>query len=171
MKTLSKPSWGVLRAYQWLAGTCDVATGLSLVIAPAWTLHRMGVRELPESLEFVSWIGIFVLGVGLAYGTATRQPFSSVDSARWKTVWLLTAISRTLVAAFVGWEVAGGRLETAWLSVCITDAGLAGFQWWGLRRGWLDHSTVPIVFASEARSRVPVDRSAATRARIRETSR
>ena len=126
-----------LTLYQWLAGLCDVTTGMLLVFAPGWTLSLMGVRHTPQPIEFAAFIGVFVLSVGLAYWYAACQPMNTVNSARWQTVWWLTALSRSLVACFLGWKIFAGNLEVAWLAVAATDGVLAIFQWLGLRAGWL----------------------------------
>jgi hypothetical protein len=126
-----------LRVYQWLAGLCDVTTGLFLICAPRFTLSLMGVHQTPNPIEFTSFIGVFVLSVGLAYFYAARLPMNVIQAARWQTVWWLTALSRTLVALFLAWKIVSGHLEMAWLSVALTDGVLAGFQWTGLRMGWL----------------------------------
>jgi len=126
-----------LRVYQWSAGLCDLTTGILLVLAPAWTLALMGVKHAPQPVEFAAFIGVFVLSVGVAYLYAARLPMTSANAPCWQTIWWLTAMSRTLVAAFLGWKFFSGRLETAWLTVALTDGVLAAFQWLGLRQGWL----------------------------------
>lgn len=136
MKLISPARW--LPAYQWLAGLCDTATGALLLVAPAWTLKLMGVHEAPQPIQFVSFIGAFVLSVGLAYLYAARLPLVSANAARWQTVWLVTALSRSLVAGFLSSQIVAGKMEVAWLAVAVTDGTLAIWQWTGLRRGWLD---------------------------------
>ena len=59
MKIVSPSRW--LPIFQWLAGSCDTATGVLLVFAPAWTLKLMGVQRLPQPVEFASFVGVFVL--------------------------------------------------------------------------------------------------------------
>jgi len=136
MKTFSPSRW--LPAYQWLAGSCDTATGALLVFAPAWTLKLMGVQQLPQPVEFASFVGVFVLGVGLAYWYAARLPLNFKSAPRWQTVWALTALIRFLVAGFLTWQISFGRMEKAWITVAATDGALAVFQWTGLKCGWLD---------------------------------
>jgi hypothetical protein len=126
-----------LLVYQSLAGMCDVTTGALLLFAPGWTLTRMGVQRLPQPVDFASFIGAFVLSVGVAYLYAARLPMNAVNAPRWQTVWWLTALSRTSVAGFLAWKILTGHLEPAWLTVALTDGFLAGFQWIGLRAGWL----------------------------------
>ena len=117
-----------LSVYQWSAGLCDTTIGILLIIAPYSTLSLMGVRPVPQPLEMVSFVGVFVLSVGIAYVYAARLPRIAANAARWETVWWLTALSRALVSAFLFWRVIGNRLEMAWLSVAITDGVLAVFQ-------------------------------------------
>jgi hypothetical protein len=126
-----------LTVYQWLAGLCDVATGLLLVFTPGLCLSLMGVRQGPQPLEYAGFIGVFVLSVGLAYLYAAVEPLTAATAAHWQTVWWLTAWSRSLVAAFLTWKILAGGLEAAWVTVALTDGALAAFQWTGLRAGWL----------------------------------
>ena len=135
MNHTRQPHW--LLVYQWLAGTCDVTTGVLLVFAPSWTLSLMGVRHGSQPVEFTSFIGVFVLSVGVSYLYAARLPMIASNTPRWQTVWWLTALSRTLVAGFLLWKISAGGLETAWLTVALTDGALAIFQWIGLRKGCL----------------------------------
>ena len=127
-----------LPAYQWLAGLCDTATGLLLVFAPAWTLKLMAVQMPPQPMAFASFVGAFVLSVGLAYFYAARLPLTLANASRWQAVWFLTALTRTLVAVFLTSQIIIGRMEHAWLAVAFTDGALAAFQWTGLSLGWLN---------------------------------
>ncbi|MDB6022202.1 MAG: hypothetical protein JWQ04_2059 [Pedosphaera sp.] len=126
-----------LLVYQCLAGLCDVTTGVLLVFAPGWTLTLMGVRHIPQPVDFASFIGAFVLSVGVAYLYAACLPMNAANAPRWQTVWWLTALSRTSVAGFLAWKILTGHLESAWLTVALTDGLVAVFQWIGLRAGWL----------------------------------
>ncbi len=136
MKSFSPSRW--LPLFQWLAGSCDTATGVLLVIAPVWTLKLMGVQVLPQPLAFASFVGVFVLGVGLAYLSIAQLPLNAGTALRWQTVWSLTALIRSLVAGFLLWQILVGRMEKAWLAVAATDGALAIFQWIGLKSGWLE---------------------------------
>lgn len=136
MKFTTPNCW--LPAYQWLAGLCDTSTGALLVFAPAWTLRLMGLHQLPSPIEFVSFVGVFVLSVGLAYLYAARWPMNFHFAPRWQTVWFLTALSRSLVAMFLTWQIIAGKIEAAWLTVALTDGALAIVQWAGLHLGWLE---------------------------------
>jgi len=132
-RTLSK-RW--LTAYMWLAGMSDTCTGLLLVFAPAWTFSLMQIKQAPPPV-FGGYIGVFVLGVGLSYFYAVRKPLTRESAATWETVWIFTALSRSLVAGFLGWKIFAGHLEPAWLTVAFTDMVLAAIQWTGLAKGWL----------------------------------
>ncbi len=126
----------ILLGYQVITGLSDTATGLLLVFAPALTLHLMKLQAAPEALPFLSYIGVFVLSVGIAclYGAIlTNHP------EKLEVVWLLTAITRALVAVFVIAKILSGTLEPGWISVAITDALFAFLQAIGLAKGWLRH--------------------------------
>lgn len=127
----------MLIAYQWLAGLADTGTGLLLLFAPTPALRLMGVAIAPTPIVFASFIGVFVLGVGVSYLTLL---FAPREAARWEAQWLVTALIRSLVAIFLCVEVATGRMEGAWLTVALTDGVLAATQWTGLKRGWLGHA-------------------------------
>ena len=126
-----------LIAYQLLAGSSDTATGVLLVFTPAWTLKLMGVVHSSFPPAATSFIGIFVLSVGLAYLYAAKLPMNAANAPRWQTVWLLTALSRTLVAGFLFWQTITKQMESAWLTVAFTDGTLATVQSIGLAKGWL----------------------------------
>lgn len=126
-----------LPAFQWLAGACDFSTGILLMLAPDWTLALMGIRHPPEPIGYAAFIGAFVTSVGAAYLYGATLPMNSTNAPRWQTIWLLTALSRSLVALLLGWQVFSGKLETAWLTVVAMDGLLAALQWTGLSRGWL----------------------------------
>ena len=123
--------------YQWLAGTCDFTTGILLMFAPAWTLALMGIHHPPEPVGFAAFIGAFVAAVGAAYFYGATLPMNSTNAPHWQTIWLLTALSRSMVALLLGWQVLSGKMEPAWLSVVATDGLLAALQWTGLYKGWL----------------------------------
>jgi hypothetical protein len=127
----------LLFAYQLLTGLSDTSTGLLLIAAPAFTLHLMHLRAAGDTLPYLSYIGAFVLSTGLAcfYGAllTTRPALTS----KLEVVWLLTAITRGVVALFVITKVAAGALESGWITVAISDGILALLQIIGLARGWL----------------------------------
>jgi hypothetical protein len=127
----------LLLSYQLLTGASDTSTGILLLAAPAFTLHLMRLEAPAAALPYLSYIGAFVLSVGLAcfYGAllTTRHHFT----AKLETVWLLTAITRAIVALFVLAKVATGALPAGWITVALSDGALALLQFIGLTRGWL----------------------------------
>jgi hypothetical protein len=129
----------VLLAYQALIGLSDTLTGAMLVIAPEFTLHLMGLRVPSDALPYISFIGAFVLSVGLAclYGfilITRRENLRSLE-----VVWLLTSFTRASVAVFVGTQILARTLEPGWLTVAISDGACVLIQAIGLRKGWLEH--------------------------------
>jgi hypothetical protein len=125
--------------YHYLAGLSDTCTGLLLLLAPVFTLHLMGVTELPSPLDYARYIGVFVLAVGATYLLIPAVVRDSPDaSAWWRAQWAVTALIRSLVALFVLWQVALGAMEGAWIAVFFTDAVYAAIQLTGLRKHWLD---------------------------------
>ena len=127
----------VLLGYQLITGFSDPSTGLLLILAPALTLRLMHLQAASGALPFLSYIGSFVLSVGLAclYGglLATR----AASSQKLEVVWVLTAITRAIVAIFLISSVLSGALESGWITVAAFDGGLALLQTIGLSRGWL----------------------------------
>ena len=127
----------LLTAYQLLTGLSDTSTGLLLIAAPTLTLRLMKLHPTPGTLPLLSYIGVFVLSVGLAclYGgwlAVKRGPAEKLE-----VVWLLTALTRALVAIFVAVKVWSGALESGWSTVAFTDGALSLVQSVGLARGWL----------------------------------
>ncbi len=127
-----------LLGYQLLTGLSDTSTGTLLIAVPATTLYLMRLHASPESLPFLSYVGVFVLAVGIAclYGAWLLATYP-VLVQKLQTVWLLTAITRGLVAVFVVAKVLSGSLERGWITVALTDGAFALFQAIGLARGWL----------------------------------
>ncbi|WP_018291068.1 hypothetical protein [Verrucomicrobium sp. 3C] len=102
------------------AGGGDLATGLCLLFAPAWTLARMGVASVPE-VSWVRFVGVFVAAVGAGYFYGLFCWMAGRRAGCLRTVWELTALLRTAVCVFVAAEIAGGQMEGAWISVSLTD--------------------------------------------------
>jgi hypothetical protein len=135
---MSAPNRSLLLLYQYIAGLCDSTTGLLLIAAPEWTLHLIGLTEIPRPIAFVRYIGVFVFSVGLSYlWAATRWPLTARAHIGWSTQWKITAMIRTLVALFVAWQVAAAGIEGKWITVALSDGAFAIFQWIGLQQGWL----------------------------------
>jgi len=128
----------ILLGYQLLTGLSDTTTGLLLIFSPALTLQLMLLTAHSSSLPFLSYIGAFVLSVGVAclYGAylVGRGGFTQ----KLEVVWLLTAFTRGLVTTFIVWKVMSGVLEAGWLTVAVSDGALALIQGVGLFRNWLE---------------------------------
>lgn len=127
----------LLFAYQLVAGVSDASTGALLIAAPLFTVRMMGVSVPPDATPFLSFIGAFVLAVGLSYlyGALLIRRTSGVQ--RLETVWLLTAIIRGSVAIFVLAAVLNGSLSPGWFTIAVFDGICVLIQARGLRRGWL----------------------------------
>lgn len=115
----------------WGAGGMDLATGIGLVAAPAWTLARMGVA-VPgaEALGFVRFVGAFVGAVGATYLWATVRPRERLRVVFGATMWL-----RGAAGTFTGVAVATGMMERGWGAVTATDWSLVIVQAWLLAKG------------------------------------
>ena len=132
----------VLDLYQIAAGLSDTCTGILLIVAPLWTLRLMHVTQSLTPAVFDSFIGAFVLGVGLTYVWVALRRWRGLTSvAEWESQWRCTATIRSCVAVFLLAEIGFAHLEPAWSLVAVSDAALAVIQWIGLRRGWLGSAT------------------------------
>ena len=122
-----------------LIGLSDTLTGALLIIAPVFTLRLMHLRAPGDALPYLSFIGAFVLSVGLAclYGAYVMMRRGS--PCKLEVVWLLTAITRASVAIFVITQILAQTLEAGWLTVALTDSACVLIQAIGLRKGWLAH--------------------------------
>lgn len=108
-----------------LAGAMDLATGLGLVGAPAWTLGWMGVTAPgAEALVFLRWVGAFVGAVGASYWVALvrggRGPLREVLAT--------TALLRLAAGGYCAAAVFSGVLGVRWALVPATDLALAAAQ-------------------------------------------
>lgn len=126
-------------AYQLLIGLSDFSTGALLLAAPEFTLRLMRLRVSADVIPFISFVGAFVLSVGLSclYGAWLIHSAGSVP--RLEAVWLLTAITRGSVAIFIIAAIINGSLESGWLAVAIFDGACTLIQAIGFRRGWLSN--------------------------------
>jgi len=129
----------ILIAYQTLIGISDTLTGALLIVAPEFTLRLMGLHAPSDALAYLSFIGAFVLSVGLAclYGALVMVRRGSPCTLQ--TVWLLTAFTRASVAIFVVAQITMQSLEPGWLTVALSDGACVVIQAIGLRKGWLGH--------------------------------
>lgn len=131
----------LLFIYQLIIGLSDTSTGILLIAAPALTLHLMRLHVSANTLPFLSYIGAFVLSVGIACLYGALLTTRSVFTQKLEVVWLLTAITRGLVAIFVTWSILSGTLEAGWITVAISDGAYALLQGIGLAKGWLADAT------------------------------
>lgn len=121
-----------LKFWSLVVGTMDAVTGLALVIAPAAVLELLQIPPLSSDAQvFVSWVGVFVLAVGLSYGLALLP-----RRRRGETVWMITALVRMLVAGFLTVKILDQSLPMAWAVVGITDVVVALVQIAIIRAGW-----------------------------------
>jgi drug/metabolite transporter (DMT)-like permease len=132
----------LLLGYQIFIGLSDASTGVLLIVAPETTLHMMRLHASQDVLPYLSYVGVFVLSVGIAclYGGGLLA-VRPVLVQKLEAVWLLTAITRGLVAIFVVAKIFSGLLEPGWITVALTDGAIALLQAIGLTRGWLSNVT------------------------------
>ena len=130
-----------LLAYQLVAGVSDTSTGALLIAAPVFTIRMMGLSVPRDATPFLSFIGAFVLAVGLSYLYGALLVRRTGAVSRLEAVWLLTAIIRSSVAIFVFGAVGNGTLAPGWVSIAIFDGICVLIQARGLRRGWLSHAS------------------------------
>ncbi len=130
----------ILIGYQALIGLSDTFTGALLMVAPELALRLLRLHAPADALPFLSFIGAFVLSVGLAclYGALVMVRRGS--PCKLEVVWLLTAITRASVAIFVVTQILAHTLELGWLGVAVFDSACVLIQAAGLRRGWLVHA-------------------------------
>ncbi len=129
----------ILLAYQFLIGVSDTATGILLIVLPGLALRLIGLHVPEDAIPYFSFVGAFVLSVGLAclYGAVVMARRGS--PCKLEVVWLLTAITRASVAIFLVAQITTHMLEADWLTVAAFDAACVLFQGLGLRRGWVAH--------------------------------
>jgi hypothetical membrane protein len=127
----------VLIGYQLLIGISDTMTGALLIVAPLLTLQLMGLHAATEVLTYLSFIGAFVLSVGLACLYGAMVMIRRGNPCKLEVVWLLTAITRASVAIFVIAQILTHSLEAGWITVAFIDGACVLIQAIGLRKGWL----------------------------------
>lgn len=121
----------LIRFWSVVVGSMDAVTGLLLVFFPSLVLGLLRIDPpSPDALVFLSWMGVFICGVGLSYGLALGQP------SRGETVWAFTALIRAMVAVFLTVRIINGSLAPAWAVVGASDAFVAAVQIGILRAGW-----------------------------------
>jgi hypothetical protein len=130
-----------LLAYQLIAGVSDASTGALLIAAPVFTIRLMGISVPYDAAPFLSFIGAFVLAVGISYLYGALLIHRTGGIPRLEAVWLLTAIIRSSVAIFILAAVLTGTLAFGWITIALFDGVCVLIQARGLRRGWLSHVT------------------------------
>ena len=120
-----------LKFWSLAVGAMDALTGLLLIFIPARVLELLGIRlPSPDALVFLSWIGVFVMSVGLSYGLVLFK------RRHGEAVWTFTSLVRMAVAVFLTTRVLGETLEKSWMLVAVSDAAVALVQIVILRLGW-----------------------------------
>ena len=127
----------ILLGYQLLIGISDAATGILLVVTPAFTASLMHLHVPVDALPYFSFVGAFVLSVGLACLYGAYLTYRGGCRSRLEVVWLLTAITRASVAVFLVAQITANALEAGWLTVAAFDGACVVIQAIGLRKGWL----------------------------------
>jgi hypothetical protein len=128
---------GILIGYQLLVGLSDTMTGALLMIVPEFTLGMMRLHAPDDALVYLSFIGAFVLSVGLSCLYGAHLTIYLANPCQLQVVWLLTAIIRASVSIFVITQIIEHTLEVGWITVAISDGTCALIQAIGLRKGWL----------------------------------
>lgn len=127
----------LLIAYQLVTGISDSLTGALLLVAPEFTLRLMRLSAPADAEIYLSFVGAFVLSVGLACLYGALLAYRGSCRSRIEVVWLITALTRASVAIFVAGQVMTSALAAGWLTVAISDGICVLIQAIGLRRGWL----------------------------------
>lgn len=129
----------ILIGYQLAIGLSDSLTGALLMIAPEFTLSLMRLHAPADALPYFSFIGSFVFAVGLSCLYGAWLMLRRGSPCKLEIVWLLTAMTRASVAAFILAQILSQALEAGWLTVAVTDGACVLIQTIGLRKGWLAH--------------------------------
>lgn len=120
-----------LRFWSIAVGSMDALTGLMLILTPEAVLRLLGILpQAQDTLVFVSWIGTFVLAVGLSYGLALGKRGAG------EATWVFTSLVRILVAAFLTVRILNESMVQTWALVAVADAAVAIVQIVILRAGW-----------------------------------
>jgi hypothetical protein len=121
-----------LKFWSVAVGSMDALTGLLLIFAPGLVLRLLKIAEpSPDAMVFLSWIGVFVMAVGLSYGLALGKRRGAGEA-----VWMFTSLVRILVAVFLIIRITQGDMAPAWALVAFSDGMVALVQMMILRKGW-----------------------------------
>lgn len=125
-KTMFLKFWSVA------VGSMDALTGMLLIFAPTQVLRLLKIEaHSPDAMIFLSWIGVFVMAVGLSYGLALGKRRGAGEA-----VWMFTSLVRILVAVFLVIQITREIMAPAWLLVALSDGLVALVQMVILRKGW-----------------------------------
>jgi hypothetical protein len=121
-----------LKFWSVAVGSMDALAGLLLIFAPGQVLRALQI-EAPsaDTMVFLSWIGVFVMAVGLSYGLALGRHRGAGEA-----VWMFTSLVRILVAVFLTIEITQANMAPAWAVVAFADGLVALVQMVILRKGW-----------------------------------
>jgi hypothetical protein len=121
-----------LKFWSMAVGAMDAVTGMLLILAPELVLRLLRIESpSPDAMVYLSWVGVFVMAVGLSYGLALGGRRS-----RGEAVWMFTALVRILVAVFLATKITAGFMAPAWAAVAFSDGMVALVQIAILRKGW-----------------------------------
>lgn len=122
----------ILKFWSVAVGSMDGVTGLLLIFTPELVLRLLRIEALsPDAMIFLSWIGVFVMAVGLSYGLALGKRRGAGEA-----VWMFTALVRILVAVFLVIQITIGEMAPSWALVAFSDGLVAMVQMVILRKGW-----------------------------------
>ena len=120
-----------LKYWSLAVGTMDVLIGLLLVFFPALMLQMLKIEPpSADGLVFVSWIGVFVISVGLSYGLAFGR------RGHGEAVWIFSSVVCLLSAVFLTTRILGESMPGSWTLVAVACALVALVQIVFLRAGW-----------------------------------
>jgi hypothetical protein len=121
-----------LKFWSVAVGSMDAVTGLLLIFTPELVLRLLRIEApSPDAMIFLSWIGVFVMAVGLSYGLALGKRRGAGEA-----VWMFTALVRILVAVFLVIQITVGDMAPFWALVAFSDGLVAMVQMVILRKGW-----------------------------------
>lgn len=114
-----------------VVGSMDALAGFLLIVSPGGVLQLLKIDvPSPDAMIYLSWIGIFVMAVGLSYGLA-------LGKRGWgEAVWMFTSLVRILVAVFLTVRILDESMSKMWALVAVADAMVALVQMVVLRANW-----------------------------------
>jgi Na+-driven multidrug efflux pump len=120
-----------LKNWSLVLGTMNLMAGLLLVFFPVLVLRFLKIEAPPtEGLVFVSWIGVFVMSVGVSYVLAMGR------RGHGEAVWIFSSVVMVLTAVFLTARILGESMPGAWTLVAAACALVALVQIVLLRAGW-----------------------------------